>query len=177
MDPTVITPFQLAALAESDRAHQAAAFACQLAAGRIETGWAQTPERYEVRGAPQWGVGYWETHDAPDGWGDLWFDWALRSSDEGLVAEPRDVPVFVCGASGESPVAPGAEGAAWARSLPQELQFQSYRDKYWRVLRFAYPEEVLIGRDIETQGKTLAAWVLRTYKTLRGAGPPPGAAT
>lgn len=181
MDPTVITPFQLAAIAESDRAHEAVAFGCKLAAERIETGWAKAEPRYEVRGAPHWGVGYWEVHPAspsgqPEDWGDLWFDWSLRSSDEGLVVDPRNAPVFVCSATGESPVAPGPEGAAWTASLPSTLQFHSVRDKYCRVLRFAYPEEVLVGRNIETQALRLADWVLETYRALRDAGPPPGVA-
>lgn len=50
---------------------------------------------------------------------------------------------------------------------------RSVRDSHQRFLRFAYPEEVLVGRTLQAQGESLGHWVVETYEALHEAGPPP----
>jgi hypothetical protein len=179
MDPDVITPVHLVALAEYERAKTAVALACEVASGYIQVRW----NIGDNHGRP-YGLDYAENHpagarDEPRAdWGSAFWDWTLRPDDSGLEESRGGIPVFVSGA-GIRRVRGAlitAEGAAWAAGLRGDPhRFVHLPGAYERFARVAYPEEVLVGRDLREQGENLGRWVVETYQALYHAGPPPGA--
>lgn len=181
MDPDVITPVHLVALAEHQRALDAVALACEVASGYIQHHWGHGSNH-----GKKYGLGYAENHKkAPDGeaeadWGSAFWDWNLLADDIGLDDPRGGVPVFISGtgiqrARGAIVTAESAPWAAKLRDSPHGFVDVDLRDKYTRFARVAYPEEVIVGRDLHQQGENLGRWVIETYQTLLEAGPPPGA--
>jgi hypothetical protein len=184
VDPDVITPVHLVALAEHRRAEDAVAGACEIASDYIKRHWNDPTACHEnARHDALFGTGFWEAHpQEPRGeqaadWPEMWWDWNLRVDDRDLDDNRGGVPVFVSGVCthrGEA-IVNGQAGDAWAGPLESRDRFMrlSDRDSRARFSRVAYPEEVLVGRDLEAQGEHLGAWVVATYRALFGAGPPP----
>jgi hypothetical protein len=143
MDPEVVTPVHLIALAEYSRAHEGVALACQVATAFIDKHWNTRLARNETRGKENWGVGYWETHpqsgrdDAASAWGPAWFDWNLKDSDAAMEDSRGGVPVFMAGVSAYRPqLIVISEDAAWAAELQESHGFVSLHDD---MERFAQP--------------------------------------
>lgn len=184
MEPKVFTPMHLAALAEYNRMIDGIARVCELASGYIDRNWNTRIDCDNPHGKEAWGVGYWETipparrgQEAPD-WSPAFWDWNLKESDLGMDDSHGGVPVFTAGASAEprNTIIRGVEAAAWQAKLQASNDFVYFRDSdgYDRFVRVAYPEEVLVGRDLSRQADSLGKWVVDTYEALYEAGRPPG---
>lgn len=178
MDPDVITPVQLVALAEYQRAEAAVALACEVASGYIQQHWGNSRGNHG-----KYGLGYSESHTkAPHGetaaeWGRAFWDWNFLAGDSGLEESRGGTPVFISGAGikrGRGALLT-ADSAGWAAELRGTHGFVPLTGPYERFVRAAYPEEVLVGRDLRQQGENLGRWVVETYKALHDGGPPPGA--
>lgn len=175
MDPEVIGPLQLVALAEYQRANEAVKSVCETASGYIERHW-NTRDPYEGS-RPRYGVDYWETHppskrgtEAAD-WGDAWFDWGFPWGEQGLEG-PRDGPFVACGVTAENSFF-STESSPWIDNLAKSHRFFEHFDGFYRFHRAVHPEQVLVGRTLEEQGEALGRWVVETYTALYSAGPPP----
>jgi hypothetical protein len=179
MEPEVITPVHLVALAEYQRAIDGIKTVLEIASGHIDREWATRTEFDTHYGKPNYRVGYWECHpeakrghEAAD-WGPVWFDWVLRESDVGIEGSRGGVPVFTAGLSAQlaDPIVT-VETSAWATKLGDSLSFIEFDDHHHRFDRIAYPEEVLVGRTLQDQGVALGRWVVEAYTALYEAGPP-----
>lgn len=180
MDPEVLTPVHLVALAEYPRAAAGLATICEVASGYVDRHWNERSDYQKYYGKPAYGVGYWEAQPAaPRGepeadWDPFWWDWVVRESDISIPSSRGGVPVFAAGLTSELThpiVTPKA--TAWAAKLADEHGFLAFSDSYDRVNRVAYPEEVLVGRSLQQQAESLGAWVVETFRGLQAAGPPP----
>jgi hypothetical protein len=141
--------------------------------------------RQQARRAELWGIGYWETYpEAARGveradWGGLWFDWNLSAGDWELEDSRGGVPVFSSGICCDyrRSLIEAVGGIPWARQLQDEYGFVLvHHADHDRLIRCAYPEEVLTGGELQTQGESLGRWIVATYNALHEAGPPPEAA-
>ena len=95
-----------------------------------------------------------------------------------LEASRGGVPVFAAGVTAparDSPSSPRRR-CPGRRDSTRLNGFVEVIDKYQRLDRVAYPEEVLVGRNLQQQGESLGRWVVETYAALYAAGPPPGLA-
>jgi hypothetical protein len=182
MDPDVITPLHLVALAEHRRALEGVVLALEVASGYIEREWNDCAGRED---GARTALRYSETHpkgrrgQPPEDWGPRCFwDWNLRGNDSVLEDSRGGVPFFIAGAGvNKRQVLVTAEAAGWAAKLHESDGFVELNAKYNRFVRVAYPEEVLVGRTLQQQGESLGRWVVDTYDALYAAGSPPGRPT
>jgi hypothetical protein len=177
MDLEVITPVHLVALAEYQRTLKAIETVLQVASGYVACEWAERFPYEKGTRKPKLGIGYWEAHpQAKPGqtaadWDPGWWDWNLREDDLGIEDSRGGVPAFAVGLTSEEPIVT-PQTAVWAKKLIDSDDFTEFEDNYYRFDRIAYPEEVLIGRTLEQQGKSLGRWVVEGYRALYAAGPP-----
>lgn len=177
MDLEVLTPVHLVALAEYQRTLKAIETVLGRASVYIAHEWAKPFPYEKPNREPKKGIGYWEAHPgakpgqtAAD-WGSGWWEWSLREDALGIEDSRGRVPVFAVGFTSEEPIVT-SQTAVWARQLIESHGFIEFEDGYYRFDRIAYPEEVLIGRTLDEQGKSLGRWVVEGYQALYAAGPP-----
>jgi hypothetical protein len=184
MEPKVLTTLHLAALAEYNPVREGIARVCELASAYIDRNWNERSGCNNSRGKENCGVGYWEStpparrgHEGAD-WSPAYWFWKLETRDLGMEDSRAGVPVFAAGVSAEpsDTIVRGVEAAAWQATLQASDDFVAFRESngYDRFVRVAYPEEVLVGRDLSRQAESVGKWVVATYEVLYKAGPPPG---
>jgi hypothetical protein len=184
MDLEALSPLHMVVISEMEPTEQAVKTVCELASDYLSRHWGAPESRAEGR-QPRFGLGYWEVHRAaPHGepaqsWDPALWSWDLMRSDAGVQESRGGVPVFMSGLTVDkgTPLATGEHGERWLKGLnaafeyPQD-KFRRVSDIRERIVRVAYPEEILIGRSLQAQADALGAWIRAGYKALYAVGPP-----
>jgi hypothetical protein len=180
VDPDVLRPEHFVVFAYSDAAENALTTVCERASQLVARERGRDPDEFEPAARtrkPAFGWGYWEAWSLDLGEGRLgkaWLDWNARSEPAHPEAEGRSL-VFIAGLAAESledltPRLPSperlAELEAGIRVDGNFVRFKRVSDDCERLCCVAFPEEVLVGRTLEEQAGSLAAWIVAAFKAL-----------
>jgi hypothetical protein len=181
-DAPALTAAHAFSLAARPSAERTLATLLELTAQYVTVNWG-TPKKYlQVPGSskPNYGPGFWATYEvAPEGstpestWRspNAWFEWALGA--DSARAEGRDAYSFTAGAAFENKAnpakVPGNEG--WLAERIGE-EFEYVQPWYWKLVRFKYPEQLLVETTVEDQAAALGEWILESFRRLAAAPPP-----
>jgi hypothetical protein len=187
MDPDALTATHAIALLEHDAAAAAVAAICGRADEELQRIWGKRgshlPDRSAAR-SPAYGLGYWANYPAhregdikAPGWDQGWFEWGLRdTAGMQFLDESRGSFAFMAGATLNTPELRKSAAEAWfARRRSEGFQWLWHSGRY-RLVRLRYPDELLSGTSIDTQGRALAEWIHEAFQTLAD-DPPESAAS
>ena len=174
MDAEALTAADSFVLARRPAADRATARLLELTDGRIRNEWG-TPTNFAKAGGsrPNYGPGYWSVHapsrlpseKATDSWPGAGFEWGLHR--DGLRTESRDAYVFGSGATFWDKRSSGAvkDAGAWLTEH-RSYGFELVQDRYLRLWRFLYPEQLLKSTTLAQQAEELAGWVVESFDFL-----------
>jgi hypothetical protein len=180
-DPDALTVTSALALMHYEQAEAAAAGICEHADAYVTEHWNVPTDRTTHRGEPAYGLAYRAAYDAcrrgevaHPRWGSYEFKWALSHGPSlQYVDQHRGTYVFTAGAAtyyakDEASKRAGNEG--WmARRQADGFQRAWLTD--YLLVRLRYPDELLVASTLETQGRTLGAWIVEAFEAL-GSDPP-----
>jgi hypothetical protein len=166
IEPQAVGPEHLLALAYAVEAENALVGICERVSASLKRWLRREPDDFQRRSytrKPDYGWGYYETWNLPDetdGKGP-WLDWnAKRGHPE---AAGRSL-VFISGLT-----APDHDSLPLTAQDQERIgsgQFQRVSDEVERLCRVAFPEEVLVGRTLDQQAKSLADWIYTGFEDL-----------
>lgn len=182
MDPEQLTPVHLVALANHREAVIALDRVCEIAAEEVGRRWndADSSGSYPPRGSRSESWWNYPKHprggDTPAKAADWNFDWQLFDDSSYLFKDGRPgVPCFAVGmAAGADKKAAGALDTL-TQQLLEDSRFEilplgsTVTRNFEYAWRRAYPEEVIVGGDIVSQGAALAAWIVDGFTALTAA--------
>jgi hypothetical protein len=178
--PEAIGPEHLVALAYWNQAEEALVAICEETSRFVkQTTWGQPDQVALDRKRPFYGWGYWEawTRSGQRGSGEwLRFDWAVINDPSHPEVDGRSL-AFVSGLaandSEQLTATPDALERCRRLEAGVELTGETIRFKRFvdpdgsaRLARVAFPEEVLHGRTLEDQARSLGDWIVAGFDLL-----------
>lgn len=177
-----LTPFHLVALANHREAVIALDRVCEIAAEEVGRRWndADSSGIYPQRGSRS--ESWWNYPKHPRG-GDTpataaeWnFDWQLFDDSTYLFKDGQPgVPCFAVGMAARAHKKAAGALDSETQQLLDDSRFgilplgSTASRNFEYVWRRAYPEEVIVGGDIASQGTALAAWIVDGFTALTAA--------
>jgi hypothetical protein len=179
-DPDLLRPEHFVVLAYADAAENALTTICERVSQIVALEWGCPADGFEQAPrtrAPAFGWNYWEAwslRNDPSGGREIWLDWNARNEPAHGEADGRSL-VFISGLTANdvehlTPELPGAERRvsleAGLRVDGRVVRCKRISDDCERFSQIAFPEEVLTGRTLDEQAKSLAMWIVAGFKAL-----------
>jgi len=185
MDPDQLSPVHLVALANYREALSTLDRVCDIAAEEVSRRWNQgeLPGRWPSTGprseksARWWPYPSYPIGGSAPGVSDAWsWDWEQLDDSASVLLDGRPgVPCFSVGMAAEVKDGAMATLTDAQRAALEQAAFSllalgdTNSRNYEYVWRIAYPEEVLAGRDLRSQGDALASWIHDGFLALSAA--------
>jgi hypothetical protein len=177
--PEAIGPEHLVALAYWNQAEEALVAICEETSRLVKQTWGQPDQVALDRRRPFYGWGYWEawTRSGQRGSGEwIRLEWAVLNDPSHPEVDGRSL-AFVSGLAAEDPERLTATPDDLERSRRLEdgvaltggvIRFERFVDPDGtaRLSRVGFPEEVLHGRTLEDQAKSLGDWITTAFDLL-----------
>jgi len=150
----------------------------ELADRYIAANWGPRKDFAKRGNKPAYGPGWYCNHEvvpegeqAPTTWRATHFEWTFRG--DASNPDARDAYAFCAGATFQKKDNPSTVVAnqPWL-AAQREHGFERVQDWYWRLWRFLYPEELLVEKSLDEQGKRLGHWVVDSFQLLASTPPP-----